>query len=73
VTEDLATQIVLDAVVKAKYRKANIAAQEHLLDFCEATYSGYHRAAHLELVAEALEEIERGGNDRLIVEMPPRH
>ena len=53
---DPTTQIVLEAVTKQKFRKANVLAQEHLLDFCEATYSGYHRAEHLVLVAEALEE-----------------
>ncbi len=70
---DAAPQVVIEAVTKAKFRKANVLAQEHLLDFCEATYSGYHRAEHLELVAKALEEIESGANDRLIIELPPRH
>ena len=70
---DAITQVVIEAVANAKFRKINTLAQDHLLDFCEATYSGYNRAPHLELVAEALEEIERGENDRLIIEMPPRH
>ena len=71
---DATTQLIIEAVAKQKFRKANVLAQERLLDFCEETYKPrYDRAPHLELVAEALEEIERGENDRLIIEMPPRH
>ena len=52
-------QLIIGAVAKQKYRKVHTNAQDHLLDFCEETYSGYHRAKHLVLVAEALEEIVR--------------
>ena len=48
-------------------------ARENLLDFAQYTFPGYQRAPHLELVAKELEAIERGENDRLIIEMPPRH
>lgn len=70
---DATTQLIIEAVAKQKFRKVNTNAQDHLLDFCTETYSGYHRAEHLVLVAEALEDIESGANDRLIIELPPRH
>lgn len=49
------------------------AARDRLLSFCEYTFPNYQRAAHLELAAAELEAIERGDNDALIIEMPPRH
>ncbi len=49
------------------------AAIESLLGFCRWTFPGYQTAPHLELVAKELEAIERGENDRLIIQMPPRH
>jgi hypothetical protein len=48
-------------------------ARDRLLDFAQYTFPGYQKAPHLELVAQELEAIERGENDRLIVLMPPRH
>lgn len=50
-----------------------VGAREHLLDFAQYTWPGYERAPHLELVAQELEDIEAGRNDRLMVFMPPRH
>lgn len=48
-------------------------ARERLLDFAQFTMPNYQRAPHLELVADELEMIERGENDRLFIELPPRH
>ena len=48
-------------------------AQESLLGFATYNFPAYIRAPHLEMVARELERIERGENNRLIVELPPRH
>ena len=48
-------------------------AREELLPFAQYTMPNYERAAHLELLAEALEAIERGEIKRLMVFMPPQH
>ena len=48
-------------------------ARDNLLDFAQYTMPSYRKAPHLEMVADALEEIERGENDRLFIELPPRH
>ena len=50
-----------------------MAARGHLVPFSMATWPGYSPAAHLVYLADALEGVERGEIDRLIVEMPPRH
>lgn len=48
-------------------------ARRSLLRFTEHTNPLYQRAAHHELIAEKLEAVERGDNDRLMIFMPPRH
>lgn len=53
--------------------RAAVRARKHLLDFCQWVNPYYERAPHLELFARELEAIERGENDRLIVQMPPRY
>ena len=52
---------------------ALIEARETLMGFCAATFRGYHRAPHLELIAGELERLVRKENDRLIIALPPRH
>ncbi len=80
------TVIAAKAALRAQIRQRERARQqreqdnpdrqraiESLLGFCQWTYPGYRRADFLELVAGELEAIERGENDRLIVQLPPRH
>ena len=67
----LRTRLALEA--ERAERQGEAPAATHLMDFCEATFPGYQRAPHVERVAEELEAIERGENDRLMIFMPPRH
>ena len=72
--EAIAFEAVLRLKLRQRYKALPLSpAYSHLLDFCQATWPAYQRSPHLELVASALEEVERGENDRLIIEMPPRH
>jgi predicted phage terminase large subunit-like protein len=48
-------------------------ARNSLLGFTEFTNPLYQRARHHALIADALERVERGEQDRLMVFMPPRH
>lgn len=48
-------------------------ASRSLLRFTEATNPLYSRAGHHERITEALEAVERGDIDRLMIFMPPRH
>ena len=48
-------------------------ARSCLLPFCTYTMPDYLPAAHLELLAEKLEAVERGEIKRLMVFEPPRH
>jgi hypothetical protein len=48
-------------------------AQRSLLAFCKHVYSGYLAPAHLQLLIEHLEKLERGDIRSLAVFMPPRH
>lgn len=48
-------------------------ARRSLLRFCSFTWPNYQFARHLEVLAGALEEVERGECTRLMVFMPPRH
>ena len=57
----------LAAVRRARRR------QESLIEFAKAVYPRFETAPHLEILAETLEDVERGKIDRLIVTMPPRH
>ena len=48
-------------------------AQRSLISFTKYTYSNYKDAKHHQILADALEKVERREIDRLIVSMPPRH
>jgi predicted phage terminase large subunit-like protein len=48
-------------------------ARRHLLDFTRFTLPRYQPAAHHRRIAAALEAVERGDTDRLMIFMPPRH
>lgn len=48
-------------------------ARNRLIPFTEYTLPRYHPAAHHRLIAERLEQVERGEIDRLLICMPPRH
>ncbi len=48
-------------------------ARRHLVKFTEATNLLYHPASHHHRICEALEQVERGEIDRLMIFMPPRH
>jgi len=48
-------------------------ARRHLLSFTEYTNPLYTPAGHHRRICEALERVERGECDRLMIFMPPRH
>ena len=48
-------------------------ARKSLIGFTEYTFEDYQTAAHHRQIAEALEAVERGDIDRLMIAMPPRH
>lgn len=48
-------------------------ARANLLDFTSKTFPTYSAAAHHRVIAEALERVERGEIDRLMLQVPPRH
>lgn len=48
-------------------------AADHLIPFCRYTFPLFQDAPHCDLIARELEAIEAGENDRLILELPPRH
>ena len=48
-------------------------ARRNLIPFTEYTNPAYEPAGHHKLIAEALEAVERGEIDRLMIAMPPRH
>lgn len=48
-------------------------ARENLIDYARFTNRAYRPAAHHDLIAQALEEVERGSVKRLMIFMPPRH
>jgi len=48
-------------------------ARTSLIGFTEYTLSHYQTAAHHHKIADALERVERGEIDRLMITMPPRH
>lgn len=49
------------------------AARKHTIDFAQYTNHKYQPATPHYEIAEALDEVLRGENDRLIIEAPPRH
>jgi predicted phage terminase large subunit-like protein len=48
-------------------------ARGSLVKFTEYTFPQYQTAEHHRLIAEKLEQVERGEIDRLMIFMPPRH
>ncbi|PCI52556.1 MAG: hypothetical protein COB36_14785 [Alphaproteobacteria bacterium] len=48
-------------------------ARNSLIGFTEYTFPKYKAAEHHKAIAEALEAVERGDIDRLMITMPPRH
>lgn len=48
-------------------------ARQNLLDFTILTHHNYKASWHHEIMAAALEEVERGDVDRLLLMLPPRH
>jgi predicted phage terminase large subunit-like protein len=48
-------------------------ARRHLMDYCKIIDRNYQPAAHLKLLTDRLEALERGDINRLMVFMPPRH
>lgn len=49
------------------------AARKHLIPFCKFTMPDFQASLHHHIIAEVLEEVERGTKDRVIITMPPRH
>jgi predicted phage terminase large subunit-like protein len=48
-------------------------SRDHLLTFVRRMFPRYEAAAHHHRIADALERVERGACDRLLIIMPPRH
>jgi predicted phage terminase large subunit-like protein len=48
-------------------------ARKHLIDFTQYTLPKFQVGAHHRIIAEALESVERGECDRLMIFAPPRH
>lgn len=48
-------------------------SRKHLIDYCITYDKNYIVNWHHRKIAEALEKVERGEINRLIIEMPPRH
>lgn len=62
----------LQKKAKAELAKREL-ARRHLKDFASYIYEGYIANWHIEILCEALEEVEKGNIRFLMVEMPPRH
>ena len=63
----------LDAVKAAQLIIRRRESANRLLPFTKATFPGFEQARHHELMADALEKVERGECRRLMITMPPRH
>ena len=48
-------------------------ARESLLSYCQLANEGYEIPHHLAVIAGALEDVEAGKINRLIITLPPRH
>ncbi len=57
----------------AQERSQRLAARSSLIGFTEYTLKKYRAAPHHRQIAEALEAVERGEIERLMIFMPPRH
>jgi len=58
----------LEAVLELRAK-----AMQHLLDFTQYTKSDYIVGPHHIAICDALERLERGDIDRLMIQAPPRH
>lgn len=75
-SEHLPRSLLLSSLAELEALTKQLAARKarsSLLAFTEYTNPLYARAQHHEQIAAALEEVERGDNDRLMIFMPPRH
>jgi len=63
----------LEAVKAAQLIIRRREAANRLLPFTKATFPDFEQARHHELIADALERVERGECRRLMITMPPRH
>lgn len=78
--EQQAANLLLRAAQMQREAATRISASQDLMEFCEYVDDLYRRAPHLELIANALAEVEKfvqsGGTEgtgRLLISMPPRH
>lgn len=65
------SRISPEEAAKELLRRRN--ARKNLLAFTEYTNPAYQAAAHHHRICDALEAVERGDIDRLMIFMPPRH
>lgn len=75
-SETLPRSLLLSSLAELETLTKALAARKarnSLLSFTEYTNPIYARAQHHAQIAAALEEVERGDNDRLMIFMPPRH
>ena len=64
------SQKELDAVKAAQLIIKRREAANRLLPFTKATFPDFEQARHHELIADALERVERGECRRLMITMP---
>ena len=67
------TQKELNSVKAAQLILRRREAANRLLPFTRATFPDFEPAPHHEIIADALERVERGECRRLMITMPPRH
>ena len=64
---------VFEILEKQRTKATNSAAKSGILDYAKHMYPGYNDPAHIKLIGQNLESLERGEIDRLAIFMPPRH
>ena len=64
---------VFEILEKQRTKATNSAAKSGILDYAKHMYPGYNDPAHIQLIGQNLESLEKGEIDRLAIFMPPRH
>ena len=64
---------VYEILEKQRSKEANAGAKETIIGYAKHMYPGYNDPAHIKLIAQNLESLEKGDIDRLAIFMPPRH
>jgi hypothetical protein len=66
--------VEIDRIVdELAQRRLNVAAYDDLIEFCKRMQSDFIVGKHHRILADLLMAIERGDEDRICVNIPPRH